>query len=34
MITRLISALQVDGKPPQGRKKCLVHYNNRLFLMT
>lgn len=34
MITRLISALQADGLPPQGRKKCQDNYNNRLFLMT
>lgn len=34
MITRLISALRVDGLPPQGRKKCQDNYNNRLFLMT
>ncbi len=34
MITSLISALPVDGQPPQGRKKCQDNYNNRLFLMT
>ena len=34
MITSLISALQADGQPPQGRKKCQDNYNNRLFLMT
>ena len=34
MITSLISALQVDGLSPQGRKKCQDNYNNRLFLMT
>ena len=34
MITSLISALQADGQPPRGRKKCQDNYNNRLFLMT
>ncbi len=34
MITSLICALQADGQPPRGRKKCQDNYNNRLFLMT